>query len=372
MSASLKIAKAKSALVLDQPFFATILLSMPMTEDNSQPTFGTNGKSIVYNASFVDTLSHAELVFVLAHETLHVVFQHMTRRGQRDPQRYNVAADYVINQLLVDDKVGTAPKCALLDRALYDAGNGTTEGIYDLLPENAGQGQQPGQPGAALDHVSDAAQDAAGLAKAEAEAAIDVRGAINAAKAMGKLSQGLARVLGEFTSVRSDWREVMRAFFTSRIKETPSFARPKRRFLGEDFILPSLDGEGLGTVAIAVDCSGSVGPDMLRLFESTIKNILEDTSPKKIKVLYFDSAVTAQDDFESAQDFVLSPKGGGGTAFSPVFEALAGQEIECAVILTDLYCDDFGPCPEFPVLWACTERDGRAPFGQIIQIRKDK
>jgi predicted metal-dependent peptidase len=370
VSHALKISKAKTALILDQPFFATLLLAMPMIEDNEQPTFATNGKVIKFNSDFINTLSHAELIFVLAHEMMHVVFQHSCRRGQREPMRYNMAADYIINEALAQDKVGAMPKGALYDTALTKAGRYTTEGVYDLLPEGSGQG--PGQPGGALDHISDAAQDAAGLAKAEQDAAIDVRGAINAAKAAGKFSKGIARLVGEFTEVRTDWAETLRNFFTARAKNEPSFARPKRRYLAEDLNLPSLAGEKLGTVAIAVDCSGSINENMLKLFEDNIRGILEDTSPARIKVLYFDSAVSSQSDFESAQDFELKPTGGGGTAFAPVFAALVDAEIECCVILTDLQCDDFGPCPDYPVLWACTERNGKAPFGQIINIRKDK
>lgn len=370
MNTAFKISKAKTDLICTQPFFATLLLGMPMSEDNAQPTIATDGKRIVYNSAFIDTLTHGELVFVLAHEVMHAVFMHSTRRGQRDARRYNIAADYVINQILVDDKVGTMPKCALLNRKLYEAGKGTTEGVYDLLPDQGAETPQAGQAGGALDNVTDAAQDEAGLAEAEAEAQVNLRGAVNAARAAGKLSKGIERIVGELTAQRADWREVLRNFFTARIKETPSYAKPKRRFLSQDLILPSLQGEGMGCVAIAVDCSGSINAGMLKLFEDNIKAIIEDTAPKKIKVLYFDSEVSSEAEFETAQDFILKPTGGGGTAFSPVFAALSGEEIECAVILTDLECSDFGPAPEFPVLWACTESKGTAPFGEIIQIRK--
>ena len=100
------LVKAKAALILDQPFFASILLSMPMIEDTNILTMATNGDEIRYNPKFLDTLGLPETVFVLAHETMHCVFQHMTRRGTRDHNKWNIAGDYVINDLLAQERVG--------------------------------------------------------------------------------------------------------------------------------------------------------------------------------------------------------------------------------------------------------------------------
>lgn len=367
--------KAKAQLILDHPFFASILLGMAMVEDSSVPTMATDGESIRFNPEWVATLKLNELTFVLAHEVMHCVFQHMTRRNHRDPAKWNIAGDYVINDVLVKERVGAMPHGGLLNPQLVIDGHGTTDGVYNLLPEpppkqDGSQGEHPGagQPGGPLDHVSDAGQDQATNAQKEAEMRVRVVQARNAAKMAGKLSAGLERLVSDLVQPRVDWRAVLRRFLTTRAKIDLSYSRPKRRFLAEDIYLPGMTGERLGRIAVAVDCSGSIDQKTLAEFTAEIKAIAEDTRPEAIDVIYFDSEVLKREVFESGAEINIQPIGGGGTAFSPVFRALQESEPVACVVLTDLCCNDFGPVPEFPVLWASTD-DGEADFGEIVLIR---
>lgn len=365
-----KLSKAKAALVVDHPFFATLLLGMPMTPDPEIPTFATDGKSIRFNPELVEKLDVQELVFILAHEIMHIVFLHMTRRGNRSPKRWNIAGDYIINDTLIKERVGRMPTGdleGLNDPALVAKGNGTTEGVYSLLPDES-ECPSAGESGGALDQVSDAAPDQAGQAQAEAEMRVRVVQSRNAAKMAGKLSAGMARMISDLVKPRVDWRAVLRRFLTQRAKTDLSFSRPKRRFLANDLILPSLTGEKLGKIAVAVDCSGSVSNSILALFDAEIRAIIEDTRPESVEVIYFDSEVIHRQEFGPDHQFKLEAHGGGGTAFSPVFEALRDSEITACIILTDLECSDFGPAPVFPVLWASTQ-DNSAPFGEITIIK---
>ena len=387
------MAKAKAALILDQPFFASILLGMEIVEDSTIPTLATNGEEIRYNPEFLNSLTLAELIFVLGHEVLHTVFQHMTRRESRDPMGWNIAADYVINDLLVKERVGSMPKVGLHDPALVAKGHGTTEGVYSVLnqqkqnqpkpgksqkqkPGQPGQPGQPddsgfpspGEPGGALDQVNDAGSDPASLKQKEAEIRVKIVQAKNAAKAMGRLSAGLARVIDDLTKPRVDWREVLRNFLTTKAKTELSYSKPKRRFLADDLILPSLTGQRLGKIAVAVDCSGSINDSLLAEFKAEILAIVEDTRPESVEVIYFDSEVCGRESFGPDDAIDLKPMGGGGTAFSPIFKALVDSEIVACIVLTDLESNDFGDPPEFPVLWASTENN-RAPFGDVTLIK---
>ena len=366
------ISKAKAGLILKQPFFASLLLSMPMTEDSSLLTMGTNGLEIRYNEVFVNSLSHDELTFVLAHEVMHCVFQHMTRRGSRNANRWNIAGDYIINDLLVKDRIGKMPECGLLDADLVSRGEGTTEGVYALLPEET-EDKAPGTPGGSMDEVQDAGKDAAELAEREAEMRVKVIQAKNAAKAAGMLSAGLERTITELAKPRVDWKRALREFLSARAKSELSFAKPKRRWLAEDLCLPSLTGERLGKITVAVDCSGSIGERELAEFSAEINAIVEDTSPESVEVIYFDTEVTRTECFEQAEPVVLKGSGGGGTTFSPIFEYLSGSHEPpiAVVVLTDLYANDFGEAPDMPVLWACTRPGGKAPFGQVLTMERD-
>jgi predicted metal-dependent peptidase len=364
------LSKAKASLILDHPFFASLLFSMDLIEDKTVKTLATNGEFIKYNPEYVAKLDISETIFVLAHETMHCVFQHMHRRGGRDAGRWNIAADYVINDLLIRDKVGAMPTGGLHNPDLVKQGNGTTEGVYNLIPESE-NGKGPGEPGGAMDEVQDAAQDQAGMAQKEAEMRVKIVQAANAAKSCGKLSAGVSRLVKEFTKTRTDWHSVLRRFLSERTKTDLSYARPRRRYLAEDIYLPSLLGEKMGSVVVAVDCSGSVDERLLKLFAAEIKAIHEDIQPSETHIVYFDSRVLKHDQYSSEDSVEIQPMGGGGTAFSPVFEYLSEHNIVPAacVFLTDLYCDDFGDIPDFPVLWATVGHE-KAPFGEILKIQE--
>lgn len=381
------ITKAKAQLILDHPFFASLLLGMTMAEDSSVPTMATDGESIRYNPEWTAGLKLNELTFVLAHEVMHCVFQHMTRRNHRDANRWNIAGDYIINDVLVRERVGAMPHGGLHNPSLVAEGNGTTEGVYNILPEpppkqNQGQGEGQGEgdgqgspfpgagePGGAMDQVLDAGHDQATNSQKEAEMRVRVVQARNAAKMMGKLSAGLERLVSDLVRPKVDWKSVLRRFLTTRAKIDLSYARPKRRFLADDLYLPGMTGERMGRIAVAVDCSGSIDDRTLAEFAAEIRAIVEDTKPEAIEVIYFDSEVLRRDVFEHDQEVKIEPMGGGGTAFSPIFEALLESAPTACVVLTDLCCNDFGPVPEFPVLWASIE-DGQAPFGETVLIRE--
>jgi predicted metal-dependent peptidase len=388
----LLLSKAKAQIILNNPFFASILMGMPMIEDNSVPTMGVDGEKIMINVDYLNTLSLDNIQFVLAHEALHCVFQHMFTLGDKDAERWNHACDYVINDLLSKEKnVGIMPKGGLLNADLVKRGGGTAEGVYALLPSSPkaqpqpgqgkpGQGQPsnypaPGQPGGALDQLIKPSQDQAELSQKQAELNVRIIQARNIAKACGKLSAGIDRLVSEAVHVDTPWKDVLRQFFSERAKIDPSYGRPKLRFLAEDLILPSLVGERMGKVVVAVDCSGSINERLLALFSAELNGIMEDVQPSEIQVIYFDSKVLKVDAF-TCEDLPvkLTPVGGGGTMFSPIFEEVAkGQEPAACVVLTDLYCDDFGPAPTYPVLWASTVRHSeRVPFGSVIFIKGEK
>jgi predicted metal-dependent peptidase len=364
------ITKAKASLILDQPFFASLLLSMPIIEDNSIPTIGVDGERIYYNREFMEKLTLPETVFLLAHETMHCVFQHMHRRGAKNHNKYNIAGDYIINDILVKEKVGVMPPGGCYDQALVKAGKETTEGVYNLLPDSAEQ-NGAGQPGGSFDVVMDAAQDEATMSQKEAEMRVKIVQAANAAKMCGKLSQGLERLVGELIVSKTDWKSVLRRFLSERAKTDLSYSKPKRRFLAEDIYLPSLTGEKCGGIVYAIDCSGSVNEHLLAIFSGEVNACVNDVKPANVNIVYFDSEVLKHDSFSPDDEIRVTPCGGGGTAFSPIFRYIESKGLSpvACIVLTDLCCSDFGEMPDYPVLWAATEK-GQAPWGEIVMIQE--
>jgi len=374
MEVSKRISKAKTALILEHPFVGSIALNMPMTLSDDVPTAGTNGKRVVFNPQFVDTLDDEELKFLVAHECFHPMLEHIFRRGERDTYKWNMACDYVINKLLTDEGIGKMPEGGLLDEDIYVQGNGVSEAIYSNLPEdcNGDNGQGYGGNGQPLDNIEDADGSPAEKSQQQAEWRIKVAQAAQSAKMMGKLSAGIERLVGELLQPKVDWREVLQRFVVKCKDDQRSWARPNRRFISQGLYLPSASGETLGDIAFAVDCSGSISQDEINQFASEIATVKDDHNPTKIHVIYFDSDVSHYESYEREDSLNIKPHGGGGTAFSPVFQYMQENDIEpvACVFLTDLYCDDFGDAPDFPVLWVSTSDRDEVPFGEVVMMEK--
>lgn len=357
----LRLAKAKTNLVLGHPFVGSIALNLPYILDQNIPTAATNGKCIKFNPDFVDTLTDEELTFLVAHECFHPMLEHNFRRGERNHRKWNQAGDYVINQLLTDEKIGKMPKQGLLNKSIYDAGGGTTDGIYGILPDSNDEGDDP------LDDCEDGDGTPAEKEQQKAEWKVKVAQAAQAAKMMGKLSANLARLVDEVLQPKVDWRDVLRRFVEKAKNDERSFARPNRRFVQQGLYLPTISGEVMGEIAFCIDMSGSIDQVTANQFAAEIRRVHEDCKPTKIHMIFFSHEVCAYDVIASGDDFKFEPRGGGGTAFSPCFKYMEDNDISpvACVFLTDLCCDDFGSAPDYPVLWVSTEK-GEAPFGEVV------
>ena len=376
MDTEKRLSKAKTALILEHPFVGNIALNMPFELTEDTPTAATNGERVLFNPNFCDELSDEELKFLVAHECMHPMLEHPFRRQERDIRVWNQAGDYVINQLLVDENMGKMPEGGLYDMDIWNKGGGTTDGIYKILPKegpsddsNNGIGSVGKGGGDPLDQCLDAEGSPAETEQKASEWKVKVAQAAQAAKMMGEMSAGLERFVGKVLEAKVDWREVLQRFVEKCKDDTRSWARPNRRFLAQGLYLPTSSGEAMGELVVAVDCSGSIDEDTLNQFAAEVLTIKEDSNPSCIHVVYFDSEVCHYEKFTRDDELHIEPHGGGGTAFSPVFDYLNKHGIDpiACVFLTDLYCDDYGDEPSFPVLWVATDKDKTdAPFGEVV------
>lgn len=386
-----KLSKAKTALIFSQPFFATLAMQSLWIRDDtlSPPTMATDGDNIFWHPDFVEKSTHEELIFVICHEIMHCVFQHMLRRGSRDPYKWNVATDVVINDMLKKENIGVMPQGGIDMPQLAAAGKFMAEEVYNLLPPppkgqgpsgGSAQGGGPGQGkpnngtnGQPLDEVRDAKGTKAEQSERANKMKVRVAQAAQAAKMCGKLSAGVERLVSDVLQPQVDWRDVLRRFVAVRAKTETSFARPKRRFAAEDIYLPSKGGETLGELLVAVDCSGSIGQRELAEFTAEIRAIFEDLIPAKLHVVYFDASISHYECYEPGDSLDIKPHGGGGTDFAPIFKYADENAIEaCAcVVLTDGYCSSYGNPPPFPVLW-CTTGDDKMPWGEIVKMKSGR
>jgi predicted metal-dependent peptidase len=363
-----RLSKAKTGLILEHPFIGSVAINMPFELDEATETAATNGKRIKFNPKFIEGLTDEELKFLVAHECLHPMLEHNYRRNGRSPMRWNKACDYVINHLLDQEKIGKFIQGGCLDPNIYNAGNGTSDGIFNILPEDGGNGGGDG-PGGAGNDLEDGEGSPAEQQQEAAEWKVKVAQAAQAAKMMGKLSANMQRFVNEVLQPKVDWRDVLRRFVQKAKTDQRTFARPNRRFLSQGLYLPSVSGEVLGEIVIAVDCSGSIGEREINEFATEVKTLKEDGNPAALHIIYFDSEVSHYEYFGRDDEVHVEPHGGGGTAFSPIFRYVNDNGINpvACIVLTDLCCDDFGDMPDYPVLWVSNHSD-KAPWGEVVKM----
>ena len=384
-----KLTKAKVALVIDQPFFATVLMKLKLIERTDLPTktMATDGLNIYYDPKFVEDHAVDELKFVLCHEVLHVAYEHMARRGGRHAEMWNHACDYVINDVLSKcEKVGRMPAGGLLNPQLV--ANGTTsEGVYKLLPEpeegdDGGGGDIGGRyrglgEGQPLDDHLDP-PDMTEAEKEERSGKVQeiMAEAAQAAKMVGKLPAHLKELIDDMLSADHDWEDKLREYMSAPAKIERTFKRPNRRYIWSGLYLPSRGGNRLRQVVIAKDESGSCSNDDQKWFNGTTKKVREDTHPLNTEVLSFTTKITHHEHLDEYDDWIDTTRhGSGGTCIAPVFDRIMeeGWTPDCLIILTDLYIDDFPDIPpDYPVLWVTTSNYTDAPFGEVVKMHNDR
>lgn len=367
----LKLTRARATLILDQPFFGALALRLTLIEDLATKTLSVDGKHIYYNPEFIGTLSASLVKSALAHEVMHCVLDHMSRLGEREPKRWNQAADYALNQILSDVgfEIGEG---WLINPAYKDM---SADHIYSLIPPNppddgSGAGNSPGNGhGDPLDDMQPGGKDAAAVAEATREWKVATTQAANAAKIMGKLPGDLERFIDQLFKAQVDWKAVLRQFIHEISKTDYAWTKPNKHMLVHGVYMPSLHSESMGDIVIGVDVSGSIDKPTLDAFSAEINAIVAETQPANVHLVYCDSRVAGTQSFARHEEIDMKPVGGGGTAFSPVFDWVEENGIRpvCLVYLTDLYGDATFAPPEYPTLWCCTNEQV-APFGDTVHI----
>jgi predicted metal-dependent peptidase len=362
MDINAKLVKARTDLLMDEPFFGTLALRPDYIMSDDIPTAATDGKNFYFNPKFLSSLNRYEMAGLLAHEIAHNMLAHSHRMGDRNPKKWNIACDYAINPILVDSGF-KLPKDGLLDTKYKDM---SAEKIYDLLPDETDETKDSPSIGIVLKAKTESEAE---NQQAIAEIKISVAQAARAAKNCGKLPSHLSKLVDSLLEPQINWRERLRYCLGTVVKHDYSWMRPNRRFIAQNMYLPSLSSPGVGEIAVAIDTSGSINEDELNIFCSELNHLLDETQPSKVTVLYCDASIQAVEEY-TADDLPISLKirGGGGTKFSPVFEHLQNEPPKALIYFTDM-CGEFPEEPDYPVFWLATSRL-KAPFGETIPYER--
>ena len=443
-----RVSDCVTALLRDQPFFGSLALRLPIRPDLARETLASDGHEIRYSPDWIANTDADFIKTAIGRVVLACALKHHTRRGIREPGRWQHASQLVTHGLLRDAGFKLPPDAEAWDGI-------SVEQAYDRLPEpqeGGGQGgdgppsasdgggaggPQPdddddtaggdddddGDPGPddgnggadAADDGDPQAEDGpggdgpsddpascdpsgtgevmdspgcgddeTGAGRAPADVSAEEQAwdeamhqALNLAKAQGKAPGAVEETVRDAHRSTLDWRALLRRYMTDAAKSDYSWSVPNRRFIDSGLYLPSIRSEGMGTLAVIIDTSGSVDSDALAAFWSEVREVAAEIEPERVVLLQVDAAVQDEEHYapgELPEEIVV--KGRWGTDFRPGFARLAEQGIEPAVCLyfTDMDCDRYPETePDFDVLWcdygaAAGLSAEPPPWGEHIRI----
>ena len=413
-----KLATARTRLILDRPFLGALVLRLPLVAADRKwcKTTATDARKLYYNAGFIDSLSLAETEFMLAHEALHCGLAHFSRRENRVKWRWDIACDYAINPLLLDEGL-TAPFDILYDKGFADmtaeeiypyldkkmADQTIDQHIYDAEEDDGNQSNADGDMPSNGDLSADDGEvtekgggsevkgKTGGRAESDSNAGGAKRprplsgqqredlsvqwqqrlaGAAQQAMQAGKLSGSLARLVDHFLQPSLPWRMLLSRYLSYIARNDYNYMRPSNRRDGPA-IYPSLRSTEVN-IAVVVDTSGSISTAEIGEFLSEI-NAIKGQLSARISLLACDAKLVSDCPwtFEPWEEVALPEKltGGGGTSFLPPFEWLAQQDMQPDLLV--YFTDAEGRFPEqepaIDVLWLVKGKN-KVPFGTRVQL----
>ena len=433
-----RVSDCVTALLREQPFFGSLTLRLPIRADASRETVASDGREIRYSPRWIaDTDAHF-IETAMARVVLACALKHHTRRGERDPERWQHASQLVTHGLLRDSGFTLPPDAEAWDgisvEQAYDRlpepdpgdgdGDGDSEGnapsgcgdagAPDSQPStgsggdddsggsgdgsgdndpqdgddqradngtNASPSCDPAGTGEVMDAPTGGGESSAASSPAEIaaeEQAWDeaMHQAASLAKAQGKLPGAVEETVHGAHASTVDWRSLLRRYMTDAAKRDYSWSLPNRRFIDSGLYLPSIRSEGIDTIAVIVDTSGSLPAATLAAFWTEVREIATELQPERVILLQVDAAVQDAAEYAGADlPDEIAIKGRGGTDFRPGFAWLEENAIRPGVCLylTDMLCSSYPETePAFDVVWAnYAEPPGdwnREPWGERIQI----
>jgi predicted metal-dependent peptidase len=380
-----RITASRVRLLLTKPFFGQLATRLRLQEFEMS-TAATDGRHFYFNREFIDRLDDPELDFLVGHEVLHCVYDHMQARGDRNPTLYNVACDYNINMELVNQNIGKIISKDKLNGGepcldwKYQGMNSYE--IYDKLLDEASE-QISGMdvhfdgPGA-----NGEGEDAGpgGMTEEEKKALKDEikQAVIQAAQGAGQdVPSAVKRMVQVLTAPKMDWRDVLRVTLESSIKNDFTFMRPSRR--SGEVIFPGMNKDEQLNLVIALDMSGSIPDKIAKDMLSEVQGIMQQYNDYHITVMCFDTGVYnldvfTSDDGRDIREYDLA--GGGGTDFDVVYKYMEQEGIEPdqLIMFTDGYpWGSWGNpdyCDTLFIIHGDPQKRIQSPFGTTIHYEE--
>ena len=377
-----RLLQSRMRLLCTNGFYGLLLMHVTFSLDETLDTAATDGERIYFGPEFLDSISDTELDFVVMHEIMHVVLQHLVRKGERDMERFNIAADIVVNSEIMNSFGGDERKISVHgEPAMHLTPDGqegylfTAEQVYEMLGKVKSAGAFRDNHSMWKNMEEDGKlQDAWVQRLKEACAAMEIRDPDNS---RGLLPAFAERFLKELKNPQIDWRKVLNEFVQEEIMDY-SFTPPDRRFDDGDFFLPDFNEkeDRLENILFMVDTSGSMSDEMITAAYSEIKGAIDQFDGKLTGWLgFFDAAVIPPEPFSDEKELlIIRPEGGGGTDFNVIFEYVRKSMQENLPASIIILTDGYAPFPPesaamgIPVLWLLNNEKVKPAWGRISRI----
>lgn len=394
------------------PHLSGLVAAARVNIDERVPTVGVfaSGRMIA-NPKFIAKLKDNELVFVLAHEMLHLALRTHDRARGSDRVQFNYAHDYIINDMLRAelgfqhipagglDMPGARDKAAeeiLIDMRKNAARMQSKTQVFDgeattvrRLFERGQRGEQgqghSGEGGDVLEkslektlfpHEADALDAQAENMKALAEKALSLAqamGAMKGARAFGANGSG-----GDTQTVnalrrlyRTPWEVALQRWLESVAPGERTFTRPSRR--GEaclDGVLPGRRREGW-MLNIVLDTSGSMS-EVIPHALGAIAHFCDAVAVDQVRLVQCDTAVTSDECVDPAQLQTFQVSGYGGSDLTPAMTHLtADPAVRAVMVITDGDIDYAREAPPYHVLWVLPAQGNMGflpPYGRVLRM----
>ena len=420
-----RLKKAHIALMKhpETALYSGVMLMGKSEVSDEMFTAYTDGVNKRYSKPFLETVnSESKLRGLVLHENLHVALKQIPRGKdmfQEDSKIANMAADFVVNDIIANIKGGIAGGnervVELPDGALYDPffHNWNMREVYNYIRKENPQRQKPqegGNSGNSDEGDSDSSPSSSGKQdkgdgkitangkeynmggdgfdehdweNMNPEEVKELNDKIDRALREGGMLAGrmggkIPRSISDLLEPKIDWREALREFVSSTMKGKDEFTwrRMNKRQMANDIYMPSMENETIGEVVVAIDTSGSIGGKELTEFATELASICDLVSPDAVRVLWWDTDVHGEQLFKSDQyqsiASLLKPLGGGGTHVGCVSKYINEKKInaEAVIVFTDGYVEsdiEWNIVP--PTLWMITQnKDLDIPCGKKVMF----
>lgn len=387
-----KLTTARASLLLKAPFYGTLLMHLKFGLAECE-TACTDMKRILWDPYFLERITIEEVQFVMLHEVMHCVLDHIHRGKGKINILYNLASDIVVNSIILQT-YGVNEFKVDGESAMHFTPSGiegrkyTADQVYEMLIRKYANllndvdalcEKVINEYGITIDN-----HEIWNVIPVSFELSEKWKATINAAtKKYFSLENSppfVRKLLGdEEYNPRINWRQVLHDFIQVVTDSYDfDFAPPDRRFLNGDYIIPSfheVEGEAIKGLWVLLDTSGSIDDKTLTMILKEIENAISQFSYLCVKMSFFDTSVTEPVEVDDVEGVAkLKIKGGGGTNFKCIFDYLNDNMMSeppmAIAIITDGYSryPDENVAMDIPVIWMLIDNEVDAPWGKSIHV----